>query len=611
MKWRCVYMKRTRTFFMVVALVVSLSVVAAHAEVFTHPASTYDRGMELMEAQDYAGALALFDEAIAENGDVAEFHLNRGLALIQLFRYEEAERAYAKAVEIEPENARYLDEYGMAMVYTEQYQDAYEAIDKAVTLEPFNGEYFGDRGFVLYLLNRHDEALDNLERAIELAPDYDNAYYFAAIVQYELGGFEEAIRYCEEYLARVPIADEVRLMLGDAQFELGRFTEALAAYDQAIANGGFTAEDIANYAAAEGQAEKPPALQTYSLNEETIPSIDSIVGYRTILNTEAGFSISQGGPFVKVYYLSGSVLADLQAYVNALIDTGWAATMLEGDDSGGTIQLAVESVRDGKLLVIICEYSADAYSILSQGTDGTLRRYTDDAGNKMGEILSVGASDTPAVYPAEPDDIIGVWYLTAVVIEGNTLNPDMLGMQVTMALAEDNTVVLQMTGEEDATGTWAITDGLVVVSANETDRIFTLADGKLSAEQDGMRMVLGREKAGGEALIIAPIRTEATLSDFNGIWNAFYADYQGAQLPIEIFGIEVALTIENGVVNATLPEENIRLTGDVLAGVLTATGAGEEEGSDGVSMSLNLHEDGILSCAFDESLTLFFQQTGE
>ena len=513
-------MKRTRVFFMALALVVSLSAVAAHAEVLSHPAGVYDRGIELIEAQDYAGALAHFDAAIAESGDVAEFHFYRGFALSQLFRNEEAERAYAKAVELEPENARYLIEYGMTMAFfAGKHQDGYEAVDKAVALEPLNGEYVGDRGIVLFLLNRYDEALVDLKRAIELDPDYGNAYYFAAIIQYELGALEEAVRYCEEYLARVPMANEIRLMLGDAQFGLGRFTEALAAYDQAIASGRFTAEDIVNYAAAEAQAEKPPALQTYYLDDETIPSIDSIVGYRVIPNTEAGFSISQGGPFVKVHYQSDSVLADLQAYTNALIDSGWAATVLSGDNSGGTIQLAIESIQDGKLLMITGEYTADTYSILAQRTGGSLRRYIDDAGNKMGEVLLAGASDTP-VTPVEPD-----------------------------------------------------------------------------------------ERAEAEALIMTPVRADAALADFDGTWYAFYGDYQGAQIPIEIFGIEASLIIENGTVNATIDGETIRLTGDVLAGVLTA--AGTDEDGDSVTVSLNLHEDGIMRCALDESLALFFRRTGE
>ena len=220
----------------------------------TDDTAVLDRGMELIQAQDYAGALAYFDAAVAESGGAAEFHFCRGWALGELYRNEEAERAFAKAVALEPENARYLDEYGASMINTGKYQEAYEAIDKAVKLEPSNGEYAGDRGFALYLLNRPGEALPELERAMELAPDYANAYYFAAIIQQELGAFEEAARHCEGYLERVPMADEVWLMLGDARMELGSYAEALAAYDGAIANGYFTAENIEKYAEAKAKA---------------------------------------------------------------------------------------------------------------------------------------------------------------------------------------------------------------------------------------------------------------------------------------------------------------------------------------------------------------------
>ena len=222
-------------------------------------AAVLDRGVELIEAQDYAGALAYFDEAIAERGGEAGFHFYRGWALSQLYQNEEAEQAFAKAVALEPENARYLDGYGVSLIYTGKDQQAYEMIDKAVKLEPLNGEYIGNRGFVLYLLNRHDEALPELERAIELAPDGTNAYYFAAIIQKERGALEEAARHCEAYLERVPIADEMWLMLGDARMELGHYTEALAAYDRAIANGYFTAENIANYAEAKEKAREADA----------------------------------------------------------------------------------------------------------------------------------------------------------------------------------------------------------------------------------------------------------------------------------------------------------------------------------------------------------------
>ena len=39
-----------------------------------------------------------------------------------------------------------------------------------------------------------------------------------------------------------------------------------------------------------------------------------------------------------------------------------------------------------------------------------------------------------------------------------------------------------------------------------------------------MQMVFGREKAENEALVFTPVRIDVALVDFNGAWNAFYAD---------------------------------------------------------------------------------------
>ena len=80
------------------------------------------------------------------------------------------------------------------------------------------------------------------------------------------------------------------------------------------------------------------------------------------------------------------------------------------------------------------------------------------------------------------------------------------------------------------------------------------------------------------------------------------------RIPIEAFGIDASMTINDGIVNANIGG-SAKLTGDVLAGVLTVSGV--DEGGKDVVMPLTLHEDGIMSCVLDESLTLYFQLTGK
>ena len=126
------------------------------------------------------------------------------------------------------------------------------------------------------------------------------------------------------------------------------------------------------------------ALKSYSVDDESIASIDSVVGAREVTNQEVG--ITEGKPYVYVGYKSSAVLSDLQAYVNVLIADNWVAVKLEGDLSNGIVQLANESIHEGKLLMSTMEYTPEGYTVLTHRTSGTLERYTDADGNKMGVL---------------------------------------------------------------------------------------------------------------------------------------------------------------------------------------------------------------------------------
>jgi hypothetical protein len=191
----------------------------------------------------------------------------------------------------------------------------------------------------------------------------------------KLMGQEAAIHYTLASSAYTPAEHPENTVLrldALAPEELDAITRELGENAQKMLNG------------MQSSSEKPPALYAYEVDDESVPSIDSVVGFREITNSGAG--ITEGKPYVQVFYKTSSLQADLQAYVNFLIDNGWVVTRMEGDASGGTFQLASESSETGKLLMVTIEFTADSYSILMHKTSATLRRYTDDAGNKLGEI---------------------------------------------------------------------------------------------------------------------------------------------------------------------------------------------------------------------------------
>jgi len=225
-------------------------------------------------------------------------------------------------------------------------------------------------------------------------------------------------------------------------------------------------------------------------------------------------------------------------------------------------------------------------------------------------IVSLFVLCTGALAALESGDILGVWYLNSLVYNDTPIDPASIGMEITLVLNEDNTALAQVPEDEDQSGSWAIVDGQVVVSVGEGDEMaLTLVAGDLVADMGDGTMIFGRERAEAEPFEITSIRIDVILSDFNGAWIAFLVETGGMMFPADAMGFEATLVFEDSKVTATAFGVEQPLEGDVSAGVLTATGV--DALGETVTLSFNLHEDGTVSTAFDEDVTLYFQRAGE
>jgi len=79
---------------------------AVDAERSARALSVYEQGKHLYDAQDYAGALELFDQAATLEPGKARWQYNRGLALRKLNRHREARDALLKSRKLDPEYKR-------------------------------------------------------------------------------------------------------------------------------------------------------------------------------------------------------------------------------------------------------------------------------------------------------------------------------------------------------------------------------------------------------------------------------------------------------------------------------------------------------------------------
>ena len=104
----------------------------------------FEKGLRLLEAGDFASAIAMFDSAIKLGlGDIAEMHVCRGEALAALGRWEAAVESINAALEIEPYLAAAYFERGNIRVEQREFDGAINDYTMAIHIEPeFDEAYF-------------------------------------------------------------------------------------------------------------------------------------------------------------------------------------------------------------------------------------------------------------------------------------------------------------------------------------------------------------------------------------------------------------------------------------------------------------------------------------
>lgn len=170
---------------------------------------------------------------------------------------------------------------------------------------------------------------------------------------------------------------------------------------------------------------------------------------------------------------------------------------------------------------------------------------------------------------AGTEDYTGTWYLNALVLGDANLAPSALGMDMTMEIKDDATLVMStpVIAEEGAEptiesieGTWTLESDTLTVTlvdeeAGEQTMTMNIKDGNLVGEEQGLGLVFGREKTEVETYKPAEANTNATAEDYAGKWIASMLKIDGSYLDMSIFMIgEMTITVEGDSLTFTALE---------------------------------------------------------
>jgi tetratricopeptide (TPR) repeat protein len=196
--------------------------------------ANYQRGKLLADRKDWQGAIACYQQAIADHHPrLSRVYYELGSALGKLRRFEAAICAYRESISIEPDYYWAYKDLAQTAMQMAQWDTVVTACQQAIQLDAsgFWPYYYLGQASVKQL--QWTTAVEALKRAISIDPDYHWAYKYLADACQSHGDRDGNLQIWQQGIARHPHRAELHRGLGDALADLDRMPEAVAAYQTA------------------------------------------------------------------------------------------------------------------------------------------------------------------------------------------------------------------------------------------------------------------------------------------------------------------------------------------------------------------------------------------
>lgn len=222
--------------------------------------SLYSEGLSRIEAGDFAGALPLFEEAVAldlssdaawtrygeTQNALGEFskgyaaleraltinNANRdawygkAIALAGMGRFPEAVTAFKTSFSLMPENPDILNDLGVILDTSGRYDEAIQAFKGALDLAVARTEFWNNLGVSLFHQGRYYEAVGLFSEAIALDPSFIPAQVNKAVALSALGHDEEALDTLESFPEEISYNSQLAYEKARILEKLGRYEES-------------------------------------------------------------------------------------------------------------------------------------------------------------------------------------------------------------------------------------------------------------------------------------------------------------------------------------------------------------------------------------------------
>ena len=247
-----------------------------------HPWALQSLGLLAQDTGHLDAAVDLLRRAIAQRGDVAEFHFHLAYALEDLKRLPEAAAAYEAGLRVDPNVAEAWNNLGNLLVNLGRLEDAQAACRKAIALNPQLAAPYNNLGNALKAMGWLDESIDAYREAIARDPNFTDAMTNLGSTLTHAGRFEEAGEVFQKLVERNPQSAQMLNYLGNVLTRLSRYEQAEQIFSRAMELSPASAElhnNLGNVLVDKGEFEKArEQFETATRMKQVYPNAHSNLG---------------------------------------------------------------------------------------------------------------------------------------------------------------------------------------------------------------------------------------------------------------------------------------------------------------------------------------------
>ncbi len=255
------------------------------------PRAYLGRGAANLKKGDLKQAVSDFDEAIKLAPGMAFAYFERGAAYHAVDDFQHAIADYSEAIKIDPKDAIAFINRGMAEIFVNKIDEAIDDFDAALDLAPDNVNALVQRGFAYGLKKDYAQAFADINKALEVTPDNPTALFYRAQVEAHRGNVERAL---EDYGASRrldPKNPRVYAARATVYLGLGDYDSAIDDLSEAIRLRPLDANQFLNRGIAYfGRGDYARAADDYSaalrIDPKSVPALNNLCLTKAVLGQD-------------------------------------------------------------------------------------------------------------------------------------------------------------------------------------------------------------------------------------------------------------------------------------------------------------------------------------